>query len=214
MPNHNAAALLCNNRFLHHQGSKVLHHNSWCPELQHRIPKYNSACRWLRCESLRPEVLLCPELLHHQGDGDTWLRMLPHLTTSEASKYYSVLIYLLNLFSSTTLFPAATPRLPLITPPKRLNTTRYLAATTPKRLSITLPRSTQPQLRRPIITQSRLATQKLLFRATLNTTLVLQSTTPRSTLDLATTPQPPSTTPKKPPFTQPRTLTGILHRGF
>jgi hypothetical protein len=45
----------------------------------------------------------------------------------------------------------------------------------------------------PIYTsQSRLATQKLLFRATLkwNTTLMLQSTTPRPTLHLATTPQP------------------------
>jgi hypothetical protein len=111
--------------------------------------------------------------------------MLPHLTTSEASKYYSVLIYLLNLFSSTNLFPAATPRLPLITPPKRLNTT-------PKWLSITLPRSTQPQLRRPSITQSQLATQKLLFRTTSNgnTTVMLHFTSPRPTLHLATTPQP------------------------
>ncbi len=41
-------------------------------------------------------------------------------------------------------------------------------------------------------TQSRLATQKLFFRALLNwnTTLMLQSTTPRPTLHLATTPQP------------------------
>jgi hypothetical protein len=66
----------------------------------------------------------------------------------------------------------------------------------------------------PIYTsQSRLATQKLLFRATLkwNTTLMLQSTTPRPTLHLAT----PSyntaalSTPKKLPITQPRTLPGI-----
>ena len=35
---------------------------------------------------------------------------------------------------------------------------------------------------------------------------MLQFTTPRPTLHLATTPQPPSTTPKKPPITQPRTL--------
>jgi hypothetical protein len=70
-----------------------------------------------------------------------------------------------------------------------------------------LPQSTQPQLRRPSITLSRLATQKLLFRATLNrnTTLMLQSTTPR---------QPPSTTPKKPPITQLRTLPSLLHRGI
>jgi hypothetical protein len=56
--------------------------------------------------------------------------------------------------------------------------------------------ATQPELRRPIITQSRLTTQKLLFRTTLNRniTLMLQSTTPRPTLHLATTPQPPSTT--------------------
>jgi hypothetical protein len=40
---------------------------------------------------------------------------------------------------------------------------------------------------------SRLTAQKLLFRATLNrnTTLMLKSTTPRPTLHLATTPQPP-----------------------
>ena len=43
---------------------------------------------------------------------------------------------------------------------------------------------------------------------------MLQSTTPRPTLHLATTAQPPSTTPKKPPFTQPRTLSGILHRNL
>jgi hypothetical protein len=57
-------------------------------------------------------------------------------------------------FLNTTPFPAATPRFPLITPPKRPSTS--------------LPQSTQPQLRRPSITLSRLATQKLLFRATLN----------------------------------------------
>jgi hypothetical protein len=109
---------------------------------------------------------------------------------------------------SITLFPDATPRLPLITPPKR-------SSTTPKRQS-TLPRSTQPQLRRPSITQSPLSTQKLLFRATLNrnTTLLLQSTTPRPTLHLATTPQPPITTPTKPPFTQLRTLPSLLHEEF
>jgi hypothetical protein len=98
---------------------------------------------------------------------------LPSITLSSATyctyfpKYYSV--------------PGATPRLPLITPPKRQSTS--------------LPWSTQPQLRRLSIKQSRVATQKLPFRATLNrknTTLMLQSTTPRPTLHLATTRQPPS----------------------
>jgi hypothetical protein len=97
---------------------------------------------------------------------------------TEAPWYYSVLSYFLHLFfQNTTLFPAAKPRLPLITPPKR-------SSTTPKRQSTTLPRSTQPQLRRLSITLSRLTTQKLLFPTTLNrrTTLMLQFTTSRPTL--------------------------------
>jgi hypothetical protein len=54
-PNRNAAALLHNNnirnnRFLDHQGSRVLHHNLLCPELLHRIPKYNSAPSYIRRE--------------------------------------------------------------------------------------------------------------------------------------------------------------------
>jgi hypothetical protein len=72
------------------------------------------------------------------------------------------------------------------------------------------------QLRRPSITQSPLTTQKLFFRTTLNrnTTVMLQSTTPRPTLRLATTPQRPSTTPKNPPITQLRTLPSLLHEEF
>ncbi|EFX83461.1 hypothetical protein DAPPUDRAFT_100643 [Daphnia pulex] len=111
------------------------------------------------------------------------------------------------IFLNTTLFPAATLGLSLITTPKRqtaspglpLITPSKRSNTTPKRQSTSLPRSTQPQLRRPSITLSRLATPKLLFRATLNrnTTLMLQSTTPGPTLHLATIPQPPSTTTKK-----------------
>ncbi|EFX87762.1 hypothetical protein DAPPUDRAFT_306514 [Daphnia pulex] len=110
-------------------------------------------------------------------------------------------------YPTTPRLLTATPRLPLISPPRRLNTT-------PKRQSTTLPRSTQPQLRRTSIAQSRLATPKLLFRATLNriTTLMLQSATPRLTLHLATTPQPSSTTPKKSPITQLRTLPSLLHQ--
>jgi hypothetical protein len=79
-----------------------------------------------------------------------------------------------------------------MSPPPRSNTTL-------KRQSTTLPQSTQPQLRWPSITQSRLATPKLIFRAASNrdTTLMLQSTTPRLTLHLATTPQTSSTAPKK-----------------
>jgi hypothetical protein len=46
------------------------------------------------------------------------------------------------------------------------------------------------------------------------TTLMLQFTTPRPALHLTTTPQPPSTTPKKPPITQLRTLPSLLHRGI
>jgi hypothetical protein len=49
IPNLNAIALLYKhkqqqvNRLLHHQGSRVLPHNLWCPELLHQNLKYNSA---------------------------------------------------------------------------------------------------------------------------------------------------------------------------
>jgi hypothetical protein len=93
---------------------------------------------------------------------------------TEASKVLPCSQLLIEpIFLNTTLFPAATPRLPLISTPRQSNTT-------PKRQSTTLPRSTQPQLRRTSITQFRLATPKLLFRTTF--TLMLQFTTPRPTL--------------------------------
>jgi hypothetical protein len=115
-------------------------------------------------------VLLCPELLHHLGIG-----------VLHDCVCFSIL---LHQGLSTTLFPATTPRLQLITPPKRSNTT-------PKCQTTSLPRSIQPQLRRPNITQSRLTTQKLLLRTKLNrnTTLMLQFTTPQPTQNLATTPR-------------------------
>jgi hypothetical protein len=76
----------------------------------------------------------------------------------------------------------------------------------PKYYSATI--YTAPQLRRSSITHPRLTTQKLLLPTTLNRnpTLMLQFTTPKPTLHLATTPKPPSTTSKKHHITQPRTL--------
>jgi hypothetical protein len=168
-----------------------LRHRSFIPQLT--LP---------RATTLKPWSIILPWVTTPSRRW-TWLRMLPHPTTPRLPS--------ITLFSATycTYFPkyysvpGATPRLPLITPPKRQSTS--------------LPWSTQPQLRRPSITQFRLTAQKLPFRATLNrknTTLMLQSTTPRPTLHLATTRQPPSTTPKKPPITQLRTLPSLLHRGI
>ncbi|EFX62709.1 hypothetical protein DAPPUDRAFT_269895 [Daphnia pulex] len=158
--------------------------------------KYYSAPSYYTTKATEHDYACCPILLHRGSQVLLCSQLL-----IEA------------IFLNTTLFPAATPRLPLITPLKRSNTT-------PKRRSTTLPRSKQPQLRRPSITQSRLATQKLLFRATLNsnTTLMLQFNTPRPTLHrrpqvlhrrsrllhnnvccLVTTPSLPSTTSLKAP---------------
>jgi hypothetical protein len=122
--------------------------------------KYYSAPSYYTTKGTEQDCACCPILLH-QG--------------SQVLLCSQLLIA--PIFLNTTLFSSATPRLMLITPPNRSNTT-------PKRQSTSLPRSTQPQLRRPRMTQSRLTTQKLPFRATLNrnTTLMLQSTTPRPTL--------------------------------
>jgi hypothetical protein len=102
------------------------------------------------------------------------------------AKYYSTLSYLLHIFSyvtttrcpyaSTTLFPGVTPRLPLITPPKRSNTTPKWYYSGPIYTTIT-------EAAKCYAVQTY-TTQKLLFRATLNrnTTLMLQFTTPRPTL--------------------------------
>jgi hypothetical protein len=205
IPNRNvAAALLHNNNF---RNDQLLHR-----DLQHytnKAPEFYTTT--YDCPGHYTDALKYYSAPSYYTTKVTEYYITTHAAPSyftEAPKYYSQLLIAL-IFLNTTMFPAATPRLPLITPPKRSNAT-------PKRQSTTLPRSTQTQLRRPSITQSRLATQKLLFRATLNwnTTLILQSTTPRPTLHLAVTPQPPSTTPKKPPITQPRTLPGILHRGI
>jgi hypothetical protein len=168
-----------------------------------KTPEFYTQLTLPRATTLKPWSITLPWVTTPSRRWSaTWLRMLPILLHRGSQVLLCSQLLIAPIFLSTTLFSAATPRLPLITPPKRQSTS--------------LPWSTQPQLRRTSITQSRVATQKQPFRATLNrnTTLMVQSTTPRPTLHLATTRQPPSTTPKKPPITQLRTLPSLLHRGI
>ncbi len=131
----------------------------------------------------------------------TWQRMLPHPTTPR--------LLSITLFSAT--YCTDTPNY-FSVPSCYTKTVEYFTEVA-KYFSAPI-YSTRTEAAKYYASQ--LATQKLLSRATLNlnTTLMLQSTTPRSFLYLATTPQPLSTTPKKPPITQPRTLPGIPHRGI
>ncbi|EFX83487.1 hypothetical protein DAPPUDRAFT_240075 [Daphnia pulex] len=138
--------------------------------------KYYSAPSYYTTKATEHDYACCPILLHRGSQVLLCSQLL-----IEA------------IFLNTTLFPAATPRLPLITPLKRSNTT-------PKRRSTTLPRSKQPQLRRPSITQSRLCYTKVALSCYVEqqyyTDAPVQYTTTYAT------PQAPSTTPKKPPITQ------------
>ncbi len=92
--------------------------------------KYYSALSYYTTKATEQDYACCPILLH---------RCSQVLFCSQ--------LLIAPIFLNSTLFPAAKPRLPLITPPKWSNTT-------PKRQSTSLPRSTQPQLRRPSFTQS------------------------------------------------------------
>jgi hypothetical protein len=106
--------------------------------------------------------------------------MLPHPTTSRLPSILCSELLIAPIFLNTTLFPASTPRLPLITPPSLpLITPPRLPLITPPRLPLITPPKRQST------TLPRRTTQKLLFRATLNrnTTLMLQFTTPRPTLN-------------------------------
>jgi hypothetical protein len=84
------------------------------------VLKYYSAPSYYTTKATEHDYACCPILLH---------------------RGFQVLLYsqllIAPIFLNTILFPAATSRLPLITPPKRSNTT-------PKRLSTTLPRFSQP----------------------------------------------------------------------
>jgi hypothetical protein len=77
-----------------------------------------------------------------------------YTTTYAAPAYYTEAL-------STTLCPATTPKLQLITSP-------MLLSTTPNRTNTTLPRATQLQRRRTSITQQILTTQRVLLRTTLH----------------------------------------------
>jgi hypothetical protein len=70
------------------------------------VLKYYSAPSYYTLKVTEHDYACCPILLHRGF---------------QVLLYSQLLIAL--IFLSTTLFPAATPRLPLITPPKRSNTT-------------------------------------------------------------------------------------------
>ncbi len=117
------------------------------------------------------------ELLHHQGDGAL------HDYVCCPSYYTEVLS--ITLLSSTycTYFPKYYSVFSCYTEAPAYYSTKTDEYYTKVAKYFSTPIYT---------TQSWHATQKLLFRATLkwNTTQMLQSTTPRPTLHLATTPQP------------------------
>ncbi len=116
-----------------------------------------------------PDALKCYSAPSYYTTKATDYYMTTHAALSyytEAPKYYSVLCSQLltaPTLLTTSLFIAATPRLPLITPPKWSSTTVTEAA---KYFSATI-NSTRTEAAK-YYPQSRLATKKLLFRATLN----------------------------------------------
>jgi hypothetical protein len=124
-----------------------------------KAPEYRNTTRLVCCPCL---LHRCPYLLQHQrATRSTTLQpTLPRATTPTSrsitvrKRRGSQVLLCSQLLTAptlltTSLFPAATLRLPLIYPPKQSNNT-------PKRQSTSLPRATQPELRRPSITHPNL----------------------------------------------------------
>jgi hypothetical protein len=173
-----------------------------------RIPHHSSAL--LRNQvNIRKIYLLRrgPQVLHHQGSRVTRQIMLPRVTSPKrlSTTPPSILSQPTTPKSPSTtrlrmLPQSTTPRLQLISMPKR-------SSTTPNRTSTTLPRSTQPQLRDKYYvaqTYNTAAAPSYYVELKYYTEAPVYYTTTYATPRYYD--EAPTTTPKRPHITQPRTL--------